>query len=201
VLRVDGVGKTFGSLVALAGISLTVKDGELRAIIGPNGAGKTTLFNIICGSFPPTTGTIAFDGADITALPAHARVALGIARTFQITEIFPELTVFENVRISTEVARYRCPWIGTDSDRCMRRSTRRWRSFGEVPAARRASHGDQRAAEIAMALALTASAVPRRADGGMGEQRPTITQLIAACTRTATIDRVIEQHAGDLPSR
>ena len=91
-----------------------MQKGELRAIIGPNGAGKTTFFNLISGFFPPTSGTIAFDGRDVTSLPAYQRVALGMARTFQITEIFPELTVFENVRIGAEVAAgYRLrPWIG-----------------------------------------------------------------------------------------
>ena len=203
MLRVDGVGKSFGSLVALAGISLTVKDGELRAIIGPNGAGKTTLFNIICGSFPPTTGTIAFDGADITALPAHARVALGIARTFQITEIFPELTVFENVRISTEVARgYRLrPWLGkAESERVHEQvdemlvrtglAAKSHRRVGEL------AHGDQRAAEIAMALALR----PRlllldEPTAGMGEQETyEITQLIRRLHKDSNYTIVLIEH-------
>src|SRR5262249_31432624 len=114
VLDVDKVNRRFGSLVAVRDVSMRVEKGELRAIIGPNGAGKTTFFNLISGFFAPSAGAISFDGRDITALPAHQRVALGIARTFQITEIFPELTVFENVRISTEVTdgfRLR-PWIG-----------------------------------------------------------------------------------------
>src|SRR5205823_5278464 len=104
VLEARNVSKRFGSLVALRDVSLTVQNGELRAIIGPNGAGKTTFFNLISGFFRPNAGTIAFDGRDVTALPAHQRVMLGMARTFQITEIFPELTVFDNVRIGTEIA-------------------------------------------------------------------------------------------------
>ena len=96
VLEARNVSKRFGSLVALRDVSLTVQNGELRAIIGPNGAGKTTFFNLISGFFRPNAGTIAFDGRDVTALPAHQRVMLGMARTFQITEIFPELTVFDN---------------------------------------------------------------------------------------------------------
>jgi branched-chain amino acid transport system ATP-binding protein len=94
-------------------VSLTIAKGELCAIIGPNGAGKTTFFNLISGFLLPTSGTIIFDGRDITKLPIHERVTGGMARTFQITEIFPELTVFENVRIAAEVAggfRLR-PWI------------------------------------------------------------------------------------------
>src|SRR5664279_815175 len=113
VLEVCNVTKKFGNLVAVQDVSLNVAKGELRAVIGPNGAGKTTFFNLISGFFPPTSGSIAFDGRDITMLPTHQRVTLGMARTFQITEIFPELTVFENVRIGTEVsAGYRLrPWI------------------------------------------------------------------------------------------
>jgi branched-chain amino acid transport system ATP-binding protein len=93
VLEVRGVTKSFGSLVAVRDVSIAVERGELRAVIGPNGAGKTTFFNLISGFFPPSAGSIVFDGRDITRLAAHRRVALGMARTFQITEIFPELTV------------------------------------------------------------------------------------------------------------
>ena len=92
-LDVVNVTKTFGNLVAVSDVSFKVEIGELRAVIGPNGAGKTTFFNLISGFFPPTRGRVLFDGRDVTALPAHARVKLGMARTFQITEIFPELTV------------------------------------------------------------------------------------------------------------
>ena len=203
MLRVDGVGKSFGSLVALTGISLTVHAGELRAIIGPNGAGKTTLFNIICGSFPPTTGTIAFDGADITSLPAHARVNLGIARTFQITEIFPELTVFENVRIGTEVARgYRLrAWLGkAESDDVRGQVDEMLERTGLAAKARRRvgelSHGDQRAAEIAMALALR----PRlllldEPTAGMGEQETyEITRLIRSLHKDSKYTIVLIEH-------
>ncbi len=99
LLEVRAASKLFGSLVAVDKVSLSVEPGELRAVIGPNGAGKTTFFNLISGFFPPTSGSVFFDGQDVTALPAHRRVAMGMARTFQITEIFPELTVRENLRI------------------------------------------------------------------------------------------------------
>jgi branched-chain amino acid transport system ATP-binding protein len=203
VLRVDNVGKSFGSLVALSHVSLAVEDGELRAIIGPNGAGKTTLFNIISGSFPPSTGTIAFDGADITSLPAYARVKLGIARTFQITEIFPELTVFENVRISTEVAHgYRLrPWIGkAESDKVHEEVDEMLERTGLAAKSRRRvgelSHGDQRAAEIAMALSLR----PRlllldEPTAGMGEQETyEVTQLIRRLHKDSKYTIVLIEH-------
>ncbi len=104
MLEVRHTTKEFGSLIAVNDISLSVAPGELRAIIGPNGAGKTTFFNLITGFFPPTSGEIFLDGRNITHLTATQRVKLGMARTFQITEIFPELTVHENVRIGVEAA-------------------------------------------------------------------------------------------------
>ena len=104
MLEIRNVTKRFGSLVAVRNISMSVKAGELRAIIGPNGAGKTTFFNMISGYFAPTEGTIAFDGKDVTQVPAHVRIGLGMGRTFQITEIFPELTVHENVLTAAEVS-------------------------------------------------------------------------------------------------
>ena len=112
-MEVVNVGKRFGSLVAVDDISLAVARGELRAIIGPNGAGKTTFFNLISGFFPPSAGKIVFDGRDVTTMPAYRRVAIGMARTFQITEIFPELSVLENLQIGVEIAAgYRLrPWI------------------------------------------------------------------------------------------
>ena len=105
MLEVRDVSKHFGSLHAVEGVSLTVQKGELRAIIGPNGAGKTTFFNMISGFFPPTSGEIVFDGRTVTRERVANRVASGMARTFQITEIFPDLTVRENVRIGAESCR------------------------------------------------------------------------------------------------
>ena len=90
VLEVRNVSKSFGSLVAVRDVSLSVETGELRAVIGPNGAGKTTFFNLISGFFPPSAGSILFEGKDVTTVPVHRRVVLGMGRTFQITEIFPE---------------------------------------------------------------------------------------------------------------
>jgi len=161
VLEIRNVTKRFGNLVAVREVSLDVAKGELCAIIGPNGAGKTTFFNLISGFFPPTSGAIRFDGRDITRLATNQRVTLGMARTFQITEIFPELTVFENVRIAAEVAGgYRLrPWINRleaaqihqhveQTLKLVSLESKTDRLVGEL------SHGDQRAAEIAMALAL-----------------------------------------------
>ena len=203
VLEVRNVSKRFGSLVAVRDVSLTVGKGELRAIIGPNGAGKTTFFNLISGFFRPTTGTIAFDGRDVTALPAHQRVTLGMARTFQITEIFPELTIYENVRIGTEVAGgYRLrPWMSRDERSEVRRrvaetlklaalESKADRVVGEL------AHGDQRTAEIAMALALRPHLLLLdEPTAGMGDQETyEITQLIRRLHRDSNFTIVLIEH-------
>ena len=104
ILNIAGVNKRFGGLQALTDVGITIKKGQIYGLIGPNGAGKTTFFNLISGFLPPTKGRILLDNNDITALSPHRRVALGMARTFQITEIFPELTVRENLRVPVEVA-------------------------------------------------------------------------------------------------
>ncbi|MGU7774158.1 ABC transporter ATP-binding protein [Burkholderia sp. MR1-5-21] len=203
VLEVRLVSKRFGSLAAVRDVSLAVEKGELRAIIGPNGAGKTTFFNLISGFFPPTTGAIVFDGRDITALPADRRVAAGIARTFQITEIFPELTVFESVRISAEVTaglRLRTWTRRAERMRVRERveemlditglGAKADRLVGEL------SHGDQRVAEIAMALALR----PRlllldEPTAGMGDpETREITQLIRRLHHGRDVTIVLIEH-------
>jgi branched-chain amino acid transport system ATP-binding protein len=202
-LEVKNVTKRFGSLVAVRDVSMTVAKGELRAVIGPNGAGKTTFFNLVSGFFAPTAGSILFEGRDVAAFSPQQRVGLGMARTFQITEIFPELTVFENVRIATEVAAgYRLrPWLSrADAAEVRRRveetlalaalSSKANRLVGEL------AHGDQRAAEISMALALK----PRlllldEPTAGMGDQETyEITQLVRRLHKDGNLTIVLIEH-------
>jgi branched-chain amino acid transport system ATP-binding protein len=203
LLRVQNVSRHFGSLIAVNGVSLTVEPGELRAVIGPNGAGKTTFFNLISGFFPPTSGTISFDGQDITAWSPERRVVGGMARTFQITEIFPELSVRENLRIPVEVAaglRLR-PWLSSaDAARIRARvdellamgglGDKADRLVGEL------SHGDQRATEIMMSIALK----PRlllldEPTAGMGDQETyDITRLIRKLHRDEKLSIVLIEH-------
>ena len=99
-LRLEHVSRHFGGLRAIDDVTLSVQGGARHALIGPNGAGKTTLFNVISGELAPTSGTIALNGAYITKLPPHRRAALGISRTFQITRLFPDLTVTENALLA-----------------------------------------------------------------------------------------------------
>jgi branched-chain amino acid transport system ATP-binding protein len=203
VLEVDNVVKRFGSLVAVGGVSLSVAKGELRAIIGPNGAGKTTFFNLISGFFPPSTGRILFDGTDVTMLAAHRRVELGMARTFQVTEIFPELSVFDNLRIATEAANgHRLSfWMSAaqklkigalveETLELVGLRTKAYRLVGEL------SHGDQRAAEIAMALSLRPHLILLdEPTAGMGDQETyEITKLVRRLHQSGNFTIVLIEH-------
>ena len=203
LLVVDNVTRRFGSLVAVAGVSMTVEPGELRAVIGPNGAGKTTFFNLISGFLHPSSGRIVFDGEDITALLPARRVWRGIARTFQITEVFPELAVRENLRIAVEVAAgYRVrPWISRAASSQIDVRVSEVVEMGGLGSVRdrlvgELSHGDQRACEIMMALALK----PRlllldEPTAGMGEQETyNTTQLIRRLHRDQKLSIVLIEH-------
>ena len=159
ILRTDRVGRTFGKFVALKDVTAEFRRGALSAIIGPNGAGKSTYFNLLSGSLTQSSGTVTFEGGDVTGLPQHRFAHLGIAKSFQITNVFPQLTVRENVRIAAQALKTRFDiWrpraamteLVDAADELLRTvglSHRR----GELAAA--LAHGEQRALEIGMALA------------------------------------------------
>ena len=102
VLQLKGLSKSFGGLAAVREVTLSVSSGERKAIIGPNGAGKTTFFRLISGEMPPSGGRVWFKGREITGLPQHAVARLGITKSYQITNVFPHLTVHENVRVAVQ---------------------------------------------------------------------------------------------------
>jgi branched-chain amino acid transport system ATP-binding protein len=102
LLRTEQLSRWFGSLLAVDRVDFTIHTGELRSIIGPNGAGKTTFFRLISGEMAPSTGRVWFKGRDITGLPQHAVARLGITKSYQITNVFPHLTVHENVRVAVQ---------------------------------------------------------------------------------------------------
>jgi len=203
LLQVKNVSKHFGSLIAVNDVSMTVEPGELRAIIGPNGAGKTTFFNLITGLLAPTSGRIIFDGEDVTALRPARRVWRGMARTFQVTEVFPELTARENLRIATEAAsglRLRA-WLSRADDEKIRGRVSELLDMGGLAGKAdrpvgELAHGDQRAAEITMALALK----PRlllldEPTAGMGDQETyEITQLIRRLHKDSKLTIVLIEH-------
>ncbi|MCO5160545.1 MAG: ABC transporter ATP-binding protein [Mesorhizobium sp.] len=154
LLVVEDLHRSFGGLKAVDGVDLTVMPGEVRAIIGPNGAGKSTLVGLICGRMEPSSGSIRFDGRDITSMPAHRRVRQGIAYTFQITSIFPNLTVFDNVALPVQRSQHHS--IG--AERLRRGVVEALERVGladraDQPAGELA-YGHQRLLEVAMGLSL-----------------------------------------------
>jgi branched-chain amino acid transport system ATP-binding protein len=161
LLSVSGLGKTFGGHHAVENVTLDIGAGALVCILGPNGAGKTTLFNLLTKDLQPTSGTIRFEGRDVTALPPHGIARLGIGRSYQITSIFPELSVEENVWIAAYRRDHGGRLVFWRRAASYRRSETRIQTLLEtvglqhlrsVPAAA-LSYGDQRLLEIAITLA------------------------------------------------
>ncbi len=160
ILETRGLRREFGALVAVDDVDLEIEEGTLHSIIGPNGAGKTTLLNLISGTLAPTRGQVFYKGEDITDHPIHQTIHKGIGRSFQITNIFPNLTVTENVRLAVQAT-------GNDSFRMLashRRFTDYYSRAGEViervgltdralQLAGTLPHGDQRKLELGMILA------------------------------------------------
>jgi branched-chain amino acid transport system ATP-binding protein len=159
-LSLSNVSKAFGGVRAVDSVSLVVAAGERRAIIGPNGAGKTTLFSLLSGEAKPTAGRIFFFGLEVTRLPPHRRAAMGLARTYQITNLFPRLTALENCLLAVQAL--------TPAKLHLHRALSRYTDhFAQARAlleavglpgkggeeVRNLSHGEQRQLEIALALA------------------------------------------------
>ena len=203
LLQLHSVSRRFGALKALTDISLAIEPGELRAVIGPNGAGKTTLFNLISGFFPPSEGQIVFDGQPIQTVNPSELVRRGIIRTFQVTEIFRSLTVYENLRIAVEIAQgvNLRPWmsralrarIDAQVDELMQRvkiGGKADRVTGEL------SHGDQRVVEVGIALSRN----PRlllldEPTAGMGdEETHHMTALIRDLNKNQGITTLFVEH-------
>jgi branched-chain amino acid transport system ATP-binding protein len=158
-LVLEGLTKKFGGLTAVDHVDLEIRTCERRVIIGPNGAGKTTLFNLICGQLTPSQGRILHFGKDVTRLQIHQRTAMGIARTFQITNLFPNLTVLQNLCLaaqgleSTKYVMYRpissYPYLTEKAQKTLE-EVGLWDKRDTL--IKNLSHGEQRQIEIAMAL-------------------------------------------------
>ena len=160
IFEARNLSKHFGALVAVDDVSIKVRKNSLHAIIGPNGAGKTTFFNLLSGNLEPTSGHVIYKGRDITHQPVHRTIHFGIGRSFQITNIFPNLTVFENIRLASQA-------LGSDnfkfwqaSSRFKKYEERTWNVIERVglkdraqTLARTLPHGDQRKLELGMILA------------------------------------------------
>jgi len=206
ILETQNLSKAFGALTAVDGVSLGIEAGTLHSIIGPNGAGKTTLFNLLTGTYRPSAGRILFDGRDITGTPAHRVAHLGLARSFQRTNVFPAFSLFDNVW----VAAFACgpSWKGLLWRRADRYPEVRARALSALAdvgladkageAVREISHGEQRQLELAIALA----AAPRvllldePAAGLSPEETKRLVALVRALKGRYTI--VLIEHKMDI---
>ena len=151
LLCARGLVRHFGGIRATDGVDSDLQEGEIHALIGPNGAGKTTLVSLLSGRIAPQEGTITLAGEDITRLPAHARVRRGLAYTFQITSIFPGLTVFDNVALAVQGGRASTGALGPAVTGALKRVGLEGLAGAE---AETLSYGHQRLLELAMGLAL-----------------------------------------------
>ncbi len=195
-LRVEALTRRFGGVVAVHRVSLDVAEGERRAIIGPNGAGKTTLFNLVAGKLTPSEGAIRYRGTDITGLAPYQRARLGIGRTFQRTNLFPSLTVAENIRLAvlahTDRARRilvpveRFADVEDRVDELLDGFDLGGRSTTEV---HELSYGEQRQLEIALALAGRPSLLllDEPTAGMSPAETSSITEIISSLPREVTL--------------
>lgn len=187
IMEARRLRKEFGGLVAVDDVDLSIHANTFHAIIGPNGAGKTTLFNLLSGKIEPTSGQVLFMERDITRIPVHRRAHLGIGRSFQITNIFPNLTALENIRLA-------CQALGRDNSRFLNH----YQHFAQYEEharqvveqvgltlrsqmqARTLPHGDQRRLEIGMILAQNPQVLllDEPTSGMAGEQVPELLALI-----------------------
>jgi len=169
ILRTENLRKDFGGLVAVADVSMEVRARSLHSIIGPNGAGKTTFFNLLSGNLKPTSGRVIFRDRDITDLPAHRTAHLGIGRSFQITNVFPNLTVHENVRLAAQA-------LGSDNFKF-------WRDHSHFDAYQ------ERARRVIDQVGLTAeSDMPARALPHGGKRKLELAILLAADPELLLLD-------------
>jgi branched-chain amino acid transport system ATP-binding protein len=203
MLEVRGLTKSFGALRACDGIDLEVRAGETHAIIGPNGAGKTTFISQIAGNLRPDAGSVRFAGEDVTRLPAHKRAHKGLARSFQITSVFPDFSALHNVALAVQAHSRRTGfWRPARSDPALLGPARRL--LEEVGLGGRAdalaanmSHGEHRQLEVAMALATE----PRlllldEPMAGMGvEESQRMIELLARLKQSKTI--ILVEHDMD----
>jgi branched-chain amino acid transport system ATP-binding protein len=160
VLETRDLSRHFGGLRAVDGVSVQVQAGALHSIIGPNGAGKTTLFNLISGTIKPTRGQVLLRGRDITGTPLHRMAHLGVGRSFQITNLFPNLTVLENARLAAQAQGGDSLKLWVTAGRFRRYEERARQALAQVGLADRADapaaalpHGDKRRLELAILLA------------------------------------------------
>ncbi|HYR39894.1 MAG TPA: ABC transporter ATP-binding protein [Methylomirabilota bacterium] len=205
LLEVARLKRSFGGFQALGGVSFQVEAGEISAVIGPNGAGKTTLFNVITGHLAPDSGRVGFAGRDITGQPPHAICRLGLARSFQRTNIFPRLSVFENVQIAILSHERRAYGLWTGAQGLGRDRT--MEILEDVGLALRAadpsgslSYGDQKQLELGIALALepTLLLLDEPTAGMSPQETRTSVALVARIARERKLTVLFTEHDMDV---
>ncbi len=210
LLETIDLRKSFGGLQAVAGVSIQVVQGSLHTIIGPNGAGKTTFFNLLCGAIRPTAGRVIFKGREITGLPVHRAVRHGIGRSFQISNLFPNLTAFEHVRLAAQALsprRYRIVGRAVALAEETRRAHEALALAGlsdqaHLPAAALA-HGDKRRLELAMLLAPDPELLmlDEPTAGMASEQVPHLIDLIGRIRQDGRKTILLIEHRMDVVMR
>jgi len=197
------VAKHFGGLHAVDGVDLQVAEGAMHSIIGPNGAGKTTLFNLISGYLKPTSGQVFLRGREITGLPLHRMAHLGIGRSFQITNIFSNLTVLENVRLSAQALGGDNYKMWTPARRFRRYQDQALQALGEVGLEAKADtlasilpHGDKRKLELAIILAGDPQVLllDEPTAGMASEQVPALVEMIARIRTAGNKTIILVEH-------
>ena len=203
ILEAVGLRKQIGALVAVDDVSIQVQAGTIHSIIGPNGAGKTTFFNLLSGNLEPTAGRVVYKGKDITRLPLHRSAHIGIGRSFQITNLFPNLTALENVRLA-------CQALGKDNFAFLRPAghfkqyeARAWAILQQVGLAERGlmpartlAHGDQRKLELGIILAADPELLllDEPTAGMAAEQVPELMALIKQIQTSGDKTIVLVEH-------
>lgn len=187
ILETQHLSRYFGGLAAVNDVSIQVERHTLHAIIGPNGAGKTTLFNLISGVLKPSSGTVIYKGQDLTKLPVHRMIHMGLGRSFQITNIFPNLSAFENIRLATQSMRGNNFSILKNTSKIEGCDERSWEVLKQVGLLEKAAvpgrflaHGDQRKLELGMILAPDPEVLllDEPTAGMASEQVPELIELI-----------------------
>lgn len=207
ILEARGLRREFDGLVAVSDVDMRIHAGTLHAIIGPNGAGKTTLFNLLSGTLKPTRGRVYFKGHDITHLPPYRIARLGIGRSFQITSIFPNLSVLENIRLAAQA-------VGHDSLRLLRHAAAFPRYAEKARAviaqvglqgreetpARALPHGDKRKLELGIMLAGDPEVLllDEPTAGMSSEQVPALLEILRAIMAGGDRTMVLVEHRMDL---
>ncbi len=205
ILRTANLNRRFGGVHAVNDVCLSLSGGELRAIIGPNGAGKTTLFNLITGQLRCNSGRIYFQGRDVTRLPPHRLCRQGLSRTFQITSIFANASVFENVQLALLAHQGKTFQILTSAKRLLAAETQELlEAVGledlAVKPAYSLSHGDQRRLEMAIALACHPRLLllDEPTSGMSMSEKPALVELIRNIVKGQGLTTVLIEHDMDV---